>query len=494
MFLRPPGGDFVACNNELVALLVSIKNFEDNLVVCFMLFIVTDIPDPRWLIYILEEFSRLNRAEFLIQVTSQHMKVADSHIISYTTAPVDGICIPNRSQIQPSCKTLWFSEKLFVLDGTTSDDTRYALKYDLLWNAFVFLSRLEEYQSEIQGKKIQSYAFNHPREDKSTFDIPVVNHLFNELEHLIRGKFPDLTFKAQQSPVIEYSHDVDYIQKTLQLRLKQTAFNGFNTLKNILHPSACLRQTKKTITFLFSNPAYWCFEYWEELEKQYQVRSIFYVYASLRRKGLKSWILDPSYDISTHRQLQEMLQHLLKEDFEVGLHGSFDSATNETLLSGEKAILEEIVNTEVVKVRQHWLRYEERITPYLHNRLFQYDSTVGWNDRLGFRSGCASRYRPYDHENQQAFQYMVTPQMIMDSNIFDYGAKNIRALQKQALQLWGELRQFKSACVAISWHQRVCSSDYNWQTLYEEILNHEIHEIHEKTRKNIDKFSPDSIV
>lgn len=442
-----------------------------------MLNIVTDLQDNRWLSYILEEFSRINRAEFPIQVVSQKRSNSSTNVIRYRSNPSEGICIPNRSHIQPNGKTKKLSDDILVLHGTTVGDNRFLCAYDLFWNAFVFLSRLEECLSEKGGKKIRSYSFNHPREDKSTFDIPVVNHLFNELEKLIKKNFPNLPFGQKQEPIIEYSHDVDYIRKTLQLRLKQTVFNGFNTFKSIFKPVLFSKQIRKTISFFISNPSYWCFDYWKELEKKVNVRSLFYVYAKTGKKNLKSWLLDPSYDIATNVKLQKKLQQLIHEGFEVGLHGSFYSATDQEKLSKEKTTLENAIRTDVQKVRQHWLSYEESTTPYIHNNLFRYDSTVGWNDRIGYRSGIAGRYRPYDHNKQQPFDYMVTPQVIMDANIYDYGADHSKALSIKGIELLEDLRQFKSAHISISWHQRVCNNDYRWHGLYEKILFQEGQEV-----------------
>lgn len=445
-----------------------------------MLYVVTDIEDVRWLVYILEEFVRINKAEFSIQVVSSQININYPHLISYNAVPQKGICIPNRSHVRPNGKTIRISENISVFSGTTSEEPRYSLSYDLLWNAFIFLTRLEEYRSEKNGKLIRSYSFNHPRENKSTFDIPVVNYLFNKFEQFIRNNFPKLPFGQKQDPIIEYSHDVDYIQKTFQLRLKQTAFNTFKTFKSISNPIRFTEQAKRTVRFFFSNPSYWRFNYWEELEKKVRVRSVFYVYAKTGKKNLRSWMLDPSYDITENIDLQNRLKHLIQEGFEIGLHGSYFSATDEKMLSKEKSVLKESIGTEVQKTRQHWLRYEEMITPYIHNKLFKYDSTLGWNDCMGFRSGIAGRYRPYDHKKQRPFDYMITPQVIMDSNIYDYGADRVKCLEEKALKILKHLRQFKSAHISISWHQRVCSSDYGWQGLYEQIFIQEGRQVRQR--------------
>jgi len=437
-----------------------------------MLHISTDLKDTQWLRYILEEFARINRAEFPIQIVSAKPGKGISNVINYGSNPSGDISIPDRSHITPDGKTRRLSEDVHVLNDTTVQDKGYTVPYDLFWNAFVFLSRLEECLSEKRGGKIRSYSFNHPRLDKTTFDIPVVNYLFDELEQLIRKHFPDLPFGDSHNPIIEYSHDVDYIRKTVQLRLKQTLFNGFNTCKHILTPLSFSKQFAQTISFSLSNTPCWCFDYWEELEKRAGIRSVFYVYAKTGKKDLKSWLLDPSYDITTHVRLKKKLRYLIQEGFEVGLHGSFDSATDEERLSQEKATLEDAIGTQVHKVRQHWLRYEEGTTPYIHNNLFEYDSTLGWNDRMGFRSGIAARYRPYDHHNQKPFDYMVTPQVIMDANIYEYGVQDIARLTRRTMEIVTGCRHFKTPHISLSWHQRVCNSDYGWHGLYEQILPH----------------------
>jgi len=436
-----------------------------------MLCIFTDLKDIRWLQYILREFTRINLAEFPIQVNSiEQSEEKKEDIIYYIKNNFSDICIPNRSYVYPKDNIKWISEKVFIIEDTIVNDRRASFPYDIFWNAFVFLSRFEEYLSENNGKKIQSYSNNHHRRDKSTFDVPVVNHLFDELEHLIKRHFPKLPFGHKKRPVVELSHDVDYIEKTIQLRLKQTGINAFNALKGLTNPKLFARQTLKTAKFFFSSPSYWCFDYWIKLEKSFKMRSVYYVYANASNKNYTSLLLDPSYDIRNNKMLKNKLKELIQNSFEIGLHGSIQSATDKDRLHLEKRILEDTIQIQVDKVRQHWLKYEEKITPYLHNNLFKYDSTLGWNDRVGFRSGCASRYRPYDHVNQKSFNYLIIPQVIMDSNIFEYGAIDVKLHSKKALEIIDGLQQFKKSHISISWHQRSCNSDYTWHKLYEEIL------------------------
>ena len=433
-----------------------------------MLSIKTDLPNIHWLIYITEEFRRINLAQFNIEILSLEDTPSSKNVIYYTQQPNQKLSVYNSSEKPPSKNIEYIKNNLFILENTRAN--RFTVEYDLFWNAFVFLSRYEEHFSEQNGKPIYSYSLNHPRTDKRSFDIPIVNILFNELEQLITENFPLLTFGEKQEPVIDLSHDVDYLKKTVQLRLKQTAFNTYNTIKNVFKPAQFIKHLSKTISFAVSSPSYWCFDYWQDLEKKHHRRSTFYVYVKTGRKDFRSWLIDPSYDIQTDTKLQAKLKELKDNGFEIGLHGSYYSAKEFSRLKEEKEILENILGCKVTKTRQHWLNYFENVTPFNHNRLFQTDSTLGWNDRMGFRSGIASAYRPYNFKEKKAFNYTIIPQVIMDSNVYEYSSDPL--IFKKAKKLIALSKQIsKTTCISISWHQRVCSPDYKWHTFYEELLN-----------------------
>ena len=90
---------------------------------------------------------------------------------------------------------------------------------------------------------------------------------------------------------------------------------------------------------------------------------------------------------------------------------------------------------------------------------------------MGYRAGCASLYQPYDHETQRALDYIEIPTLIMDSHIYDYGADDITGQTHKAMGMIEALQDLKNAHVAISWHPRVCSSDYNWHGVYEQLIS-----------------------
>ncbi len=424
-----------------------------------------------WLKYILSEFQRINRANFeIIVLKDKSSLVEGTATLKYLPETEKEADIPNHSEKKIDSEISFLENGFFVLKNSISKNSSAGFSYDIFWNAFVFLSRLEEYELSKIGRSTNSYSLRHPRKNKESFHIPVVNLLFNELEGFIMERFPSLEFDQKQRPILAFGHDLDYIKKTIQLRIKQGGFQVYNSLRSLHRPTEFLRRAKDGFNFLLSDPDYWQFDYWKELEKANNIRSCFFVYSKTNEnKGLRSWLLDPSYNLE-NESLKKELKVLKKEGFEIGLHGSFNSAFFEGLLKKEKETLENELGFEIGSTRQHWLNYEESSTPFFHEELGFNDYTIGWNDIPGYRAGIASRFHPYDHINERAFEHWQVPQLIMDSHIYDYGKGNEESILTLAIEKIKELNQFKSSEVSISWHPRTSSSDYNWQVSYERIL------------------------
>jgi hypothetical protein len=153
----------------------------------------------------------------------------------------------------------------------------------------------------------------------------------------------------------------------------------------------------------------------------------------------------------------------------IGIHGSYFSAENESLFCREKEILENSIDCKITKSRQHWLNYYDCKTPYVHKRAgIEEDSTLGFNDMPGFRAGIASKYNPYDHENNTSLTFKEIPLVVMDSHLYDYSTGFV---SQNLGWLFDSINKVKNFMISIDWHQRVISSDYEWDAGYKEIIS-----------------------
>ena len=442
-----------------------------------MILIVTDEVEP-WFRYIWNQFVQINSLETASRITTYADYLLTSPnskdpILEYSSQRrlPDGLFIPKRSRSKPN-DFVWMSDDFPVYRESIEGPVKN-YSFDILYNAFVHLSRLEEWESESKGKLIHSYSFNHPRKDKRLWKIPIVNHLFDELEKWIKSKYPDVSFGNRAKPIIEFSHDVDYISKTVQLRIKQSFFYFLKCNKHFLQFDfrKGFAELKDGVHFAHRNCNYWCFDQWRELEEKLDVRSVYYLFVQSgdRKFSPKRWLVNPSYDVTKNDKLKKKCRELISEGNKVGIHGSYFSSKDESLFIREKEMLESIVGHGITKSRQHWLNYYESKTPYIHvNARIEEDSTLGFNDISGFRAGVASLYYPYDHKNKMAFPFKEIPMVIMDSHAYDY---SMQPAKDKSGWLFKSATLVKNFAISVDWHQRVLSSDYGWGDDYETLVS-----------------------
>jgi hypothetical protein len=437
-----------------------------------MIVLVTDKLES-WLTYIWEQFARINKleSEYQFFTYDQFMKINSQEnrplILEYSSYQkiLQSLFIPKHNHFTAD-DYYWIRNDLPVYSGTFDERSK---KFDIFFNAFVHLSRLEEWIFEKKGKRIYSYAFKHPRKNRKIWKIPVVNHLFNLLETEIKKKCHDISFGEKEKPIIQFSHDVDYIRKTIRLRIKENANYFINCATYFLHSekkNVSLSKLKRGIKTTKGNVDYLFFDCWSELEDRFNIRPIYYLYARARspkRRNAVQWFLDPSYEIIQDKKLVDRCHKLIFRGCEIGLHGSFFSAGDEMLFLKEKYLLEKIINNPVKKTRQHWLNYIETTTPFIHEKVgINTDSTIGFNDIPGFRSGVASIYNPYDHRNQKTFSFDEIPLVLMDAHIDDH--VNCYDDFDWLFKCFSAVKKFE---VSVDWHQRGFSADYQWSKSYE---------------------------
>ena len=101
--------------------------------------------------------------------------------------------------------------------------------------------------------------------------------------------------------------------------------------------------------------------------------------------------------------------------FEVGLHGSYNSALVPGRLAAEKTALEQATGLSVTSTRQHFLHWDIRTTPPLQaDAGFSADSTLGFNRNIGLRAGTSLPFRLFDFEQDRAVEPVELPIVVSD--------------------------------------------------------------------------------
>jgi len=348
--------------------------------------------------------------------------------------------------------------------------------FDLINIAFFLLSRQEEYtytHRDHQDCFAATYSILY---EQGILGVPVLNCYIKYLESYIRQQIqdvPEQKWKNGANYAVILTHDVDHLPS------KHITIT-FNRLLHGHHDSGftanLLSCSKEFLSYLSLSKPTWELLHWLRKEDEYGFRSVFFMSANTKHRHFK----DPSYWIHSklmYKGKKIPLSHAVKDmeenGWEIGLHASINSYRDQQLLSKEKDLLVNKTGCAVAGVRHHHLRFDIQKTWRIHESVgFSYDTTLGYNERNGFRAGIAFPFTPYDLLNDREYNLLELPMSIMDGNFFtDHGEKldALKAVQR-CKKLFDAVEQNQGLLV-VNFHPHYYATTHpDWWTVYEYVL------------------------
>jgi peptidoglycan/xylan/chitin deacetylase (PgdA/CDA1 family) len=213
-------------------------------------------------------------------------------------------------------------------------------------------------------------------------------------------------------------------------------------------------------------------DFWRDFDQRYLeieegLPSTFFViprknYPGRRVDGSAPALRAASYEA---RELADTICRLRAAGCEVGLHGIdawIDSSTG-------SAELEEVCRLTGVAdagVRMHWLYYDEKSPATLEKAGAAYDSTIGYNETVGYRAGTTQAYKPFGAE-----QLFELPMHAMDTALFylSYLGLSPRKASARLRQLADKAVQY-GGCLTINWHDRSLAPERLWGGCYSQLI------------------------
>ncbi len=336
-----------------------------------------------------------------------------------------------------------------------------ALPFDPFAASFYLVSRYEEYFPFIQDRydrfeANQSIAFKNDFLKK-----PVVNIWALKIKEILLKKFPALCFPEknyQFIPTIDVDAAWSYKQKGVVRSL-----GGY--CRSLLNRdfSEIIRRTK-VLTNIIPDP-FDTFTYQLELQKKHNLKPIYFVlFAEYGLNDKNIPINNPKFHI---------LVKTLSDYAEVGIHPSYGSNTNPKKLQLEVRNLSKVLNKEITRSRQHFLKLTFPTTyRNLINLDISDDYTMGYASETGFRAGICDSFLFYDIDQDAATPLRIHPFAVMDGTLQDY--KNISANNAPAhlKQLIDEVKAVNGTFISLWHNQSLSNLDEwtGWRAVYEEMI------------------------
>lgn len=165
-------------------------------------------------------------------------------------------------------------------------------------------------------------------------------------------------------------------------------------------------------------------------------------------------------------QLEPALRRIVERGGEVALHG-IDAWQDSAEGRRERQEIGDVTGKDQLGVRMHWLYFDQSSPIKLEEAGFDYDSTFGYNETVGYRAGTTQAFKPLGCE-----KLLELPLHIMDTALF-YPA-NMNLSPRDAITrcelLVEEAKQLGGALV-INWHDRSIEPERLWDNVYYKLVN-----------------------
>lgn len=260
-----------------------------------------------------------------------------------------------------------------------------------LWDRF---TRREEYENPIRDM----YG-RFPYWASSECDIfrPSVSEYLYE-QGLIRPEYPDGCEFA-----VCVTHDIDIVYGSPYTKVT----SGLVAFKQGDRKKA----KKEFLSVCDPKKPYFNFDEILSLEEEYGVESTWFFQA------LEPGEPEFAYQLS---DVDCVFGDIIDSGGKIGLHGGFDAPYNLDRLLLEKRRLEKVLGQNVTGYRGHYLKFSVPETWEILARAgFSYDSTLGYADCAGFRSGMCHPYRPVNLNTGKEIDIIELPLQVMDDNLFN---------------------------------------------------------------------------
>jgi hypothetical protein len=164
-------------------------------------------------------------------------------------------------------------------------------------------------------------------------------------------------------------------------------------------------------------------------------------------------------------ELTDHLRNLQGHGHEIGVHG-IDAWRDKTKGREELERISSLTGRSEMGVRMHWLFFDEQSPAALEDAGFSYDSTVGYNQTVGYRAGTTQAFKPLG-----VARLLELPLHVMDTALFYPSYMNLTATEAETVvaELVENVIRFGGS-LTVNWHDRSIAPERLWGDFYVKLL------------------------
>ena len=336
------------------------------------------------------------------------------------------------------------------------------LPFDPFAASFYLITRYEEYLPFIKDKfgrfsADQSIAFK-----LGFLRKPMINIWSEKIAELLKNKFPQITFPKKTYKYIS-TIDIDNAFAYKYKGLIRNIGGFFKSFRDLEFGEVAERA--KVLLRLKKDP-FDTYDLQMEIQKKYNIKPIyFFLFADYGVNDKNIHVENSKY----HALIKSIGDYS-----EVGIHPSWGSNFSTEKLRTEIRRLSNVLNREIEKSRQHFLKIS---LPFTYRNLLAEDIledyTMGYASEIGFRASICSTFFFYDLDREKESKLKIFPFAVMDGTLKDY--QNLSSFEALSYikPLIDEVRAVNGTFITLWHNESLCNMKRwtGWAKVYEEMVS-----------------------
>jgi len=336
-----------------------------------------------------------------------------------------------------------------------------AIPFDPFAASFYMVSRYEEYLPTIYDTHQRFEAHHCLAYNNGFLQKPVVNLWAYTLRDLLKSKFPTLQILKREYKYVS-TIDIDNAWAFKQKGLIRT-LGGYLKSLSLLDFKAIGQRTK--VLMGFERDPYDTYAFQLEIQKKYNLKTLYFILFASYGKNDKNVPI-------TSRKFCELIKSI-SDNAEIGIHPSYGSNYSQDRLPKEINRLSKVLNREITKSRQHFLKLS---FPETYHHLLELgitdDYTMGFASEIGFRAGICDSFNFYDLDLETETKLRIHPFQVMDASLRYYMKVDVDEAILKIKPIVEEIKKVDGTFMSL-WHNESLSNVSpwdGWRNVYEQTV------------------------
>ncbi len=336
--------------------------------------------------------------------------------------------------------------------------------FDIFAASFYLLSRYEEYLP-YKNDEYGRYAFENSLGFKENFlQIPLVNIWIKSFREQLQLKFPRHSFPSPELKIpFLATYDID---QAYSFKHKSVLKNVNGFIRSFFKGDIGGVKERWDVLKGDTKDPFDTYQWMDELNRKYKLSPLyFFIVADKTGKYDKN--ISPGKD-----EMKELITHH-SDHYHIGIHPSWQSGDDASLIEKEKQTLEQIAGEKIINSRQHYIRFTLPQTfRYLIDAGINHDYSMGYGSINGFRASVASSFYWFDLERNESTELLLHPFCYMDANSFYEQHYSPQQAYEEMMQYYNAVKAVNGTMISI-WHNNFLGTDElyaGWKEVYEKFI------------------------